>query len=333
MSEYWPSDDFADAIEAERVEREHEQIPLLDPRGVTSAKPYEQIERERWESGMDLAEKLERGGLLEEAKTFRECHSYQTIMVCSGCAKISRFWNRCDVLFCPQCSPVIAKKRLSGLMFFVEKMKQTKHIVLTFKNVTRLTDDYIKNCKKKLLRFRNRKFFSGARSGMWAMEITNTGNGWHVHFHLVVDVGWLDVRLLSAEWQKICGDGSKIVWIEDATRGGLKANLPRYISKYASKGFRPQDWTGEQFCEFVRAMKGGRSFGVFGELLGVRKEWQAWLKDFLHIKKTCECGCSIKNFYAGNEYEWLLLKREQYSGRDGIDPPKANCQQVFSLAV
>jgi hypothetical protein len=333
MNECWPADDFADAVEAERAAREAIQIPLLDPRGVTSQKPFELIERERWEAGMDLSEKLTLGGMHEEAAAFKSCHSYQTVMVCAGCSKVSRFWNRCDILFCPQCSPVLAKKRLEGLMFFVEKMVQTKHIVLTFKNVTRLTADYISDCKKKLGQFRRRKFFAGAKGGMWAMEITNNGNGWHLHFHLVVDVPWLDVRQLSAEWQRVCGDGSRIVWIEDATRGGLKANLPRYISKYASKGFRPQDWSGEQFCEFVRAMAGGRSFGVFGNLMGARKEWQAWLAEFVRTKKTCECGSCLKSFYTPQEWEFVLMQREARAERQNLPPPIVDRQMFLPVAV
>lgn len=327
-----PEDDFADAVEAERKERESLQIPLLDPRGVTSHKPYQVLEFERWESGQSLAQKLDDGGLHDLARRFRECHSFQTVMQCSGCSKVSRFWNRCDTFYCPQCSPSLSAKRLKGLMFFVEAMKQTKHIVLTFVNVPRLTAEYLKWCKAKLGAFRRRKIFRSSVGGMWAMEITNEGNGWHVHFHLVVDVGWIDVRELSRIWQDTCGDGSRIVWIEDATRGGLKANLPRYISKYASKGFRPQDWTGAQFCEFVTALEGGRTFGVFGNLLGKRKEWREWLLEFVRSKKTCECGCCLKSFYSQNEWEWHLAKREIHAGLGQRPPPVQTLQPSFAFA-
>jgi hypothetical protein len=321
MSDFEPSDDFADAVAREHAEADCNQLALLDPRGITSQKPYDQIEAERWEATQQLAKHLDTGGLHELAKTFRECHSHQTTMVCDGCHKVSRFWNRCDVFFCPQCSPSLSSKRLKGLMFFVEAMSRTKHIVLTFKNVPHLTSEYLSWCKKKLAAFRRRKIFGGAVSGLWAMEITNEGNGWHVHFHLVVDVGWIDVRELSRIWADTCGDGSKIVWIEDATRGGLKANLPRYIAKYASKGFRPQDWTATQFCEFVLAVRDGRTFGVFGALLGKRAEWREWLAEFVLSKKTCECGCCTKRFYSQAEWEWLELQKEVHAGRGQRPPP------------
>jgi hypothetical protein len=332
VSDNWASDEWADAVARENAENPANNPPLLDPRGVTSHKPYAQLEQERWDAGMKLAEHLQEGGLVDEAKAFRECHSHQTVMQCGGCHKVSRFWNRCDIFYCPQCSPTLADKRLKGLMFFVEAMKQTKHIVLTFVNVPTLTSAYLKWCRKKLSQFRRRKIFGTAVSGLWAMEITNEGRGWHVHFHLVVDCGWIDVRALSAQWQSVCGDGSRIVWIEDATRGGLKANLPRYVSKYASKGFRPQDWSGDQFCEFVRALKGGRTFGVFGKLLGKRKEWREWLTEFVRTKKTCECGCCVKQFYSHQEWEWKQMKREQYSGRASLPPPTTKAQLVFSYA-
>ncbi len=333
MTEFEPEDDFFDALAAEESATHPEPSPLLDLRGVTSHKPYDVLERERWDTGMDLARKLRSGGLLEDAKIFEQCHSYQTVMKCDGCFKVSRFWNRCDVLYCPQCSPVLSKKRLDALMFFVEAMKQTKHIVLTFKNVTRLSADYLKTCREKLSRLRRRKIFSSARSGLWAMEITNEGNGWHVHFHLVVDCAWIPVRQLSAEWNNICGDGSKIVWIEDATRGGLKANLPRYVSKYASKGFRPQDWSAAQFCEFVVAMKKGRTFGVFGDLLGKRREWREWLAEFVRDKKKCECGCCTKRFFTHQEWEWYQMTREAHAGRCSQPPPIPAPQLLLRLPV
>jgi hypothetical protein len=333
VSEYWPSDDFADAVERERAEREAIQLPLLDPRGVTSQKPFEQIARERWDSGMELAGKLRAGGLDALAERFEGCHSQRTIIQCSGCAKISEFWNRCDTFYCPQCSPALSKKRLDGLMFFVDAMERTKHIVLTFKNVTRLTADYLSECKAKLGRFRRRKIFAGAKSGMWAMEVTNNGNGWHVHFHLVVDCAWIPVRELSAQWEKVCGDGSKVVWIEDATRGGLKANLPRYVCKYASKGFRPQDWSGEQFCEFVTAVADGRTFGVFGSLLGKRKEWREWLREHVASKKKCSCGCSLKKYFSPLEWDWHCLQREARVQRAGNAPNTPTQQVPFCFGV
>lgn len=317
--EYWAADDEAEAIEAERNRRKNDDFLLLEERGVTSQRSFEEVERERWQQGVQLAAHLKSGGLLEESERLGDCHSRETFSICGGCRKVVKFWNRCDIFYCPQCAPRLAKKRLEGLMWFVEKMSQPKHIVLTMKNVDVLTREYVSSAKKKLAQFRRRKLFAGAKSGLWAMEVTKKDKGWHLHFHLVVDIRWIGVKELSREWSSVCGDGSKIVWVEDARRGSLRTNLPRYVTKYAGKGFRPHTWEAKDFCEFVEAMRDGRTFGVFGELLGVRAEWREWLKQALAERTRCECGCDKKFFRSPLEYQWQQLLNE---GRGCRPPPE-----------
>jgi predicted acylesterase/phospholipase RssA len=110
------------------------------------------------------------------------------------------------------------------------------------------------------------------------MEITNEGRGWHLHFHLVVDGGYVNQYVLSEAWRQAARDGSRIVFIRSASRRTIKDSLPAYVTKYAGKGFRPQDWTAAQLCEFASAVQGIRTFGVFGSLYKARSEWRDWLK-------------------------------------------------------
>lgn len=326
--EFWASDDYAEEQSQFEAQRDAEIPSLLDLTGVTSHRPKSDLERERWDAGMQMSALLGHGGESELSRKLADCHQYRTVARCKGCCKTVAFWNRCDVFWCPQCSPRLSKKRLDGLMFFVERMHQTKHLVLTLKNVPVLTKEYLSWARACLGRFRRRKLFRSAKSGLWAMEITNEGNGWHVHFHLVVDCAWLPVREVSAVWADVCGDGSRVVWIEDATRGGLKANLPRYVTKYCGKGFRPESWTSEQLCEFARAVADGRTFGVFGELLGARKEWQDWLRSFRESRRKCECGCSEKEYMSEPMWDWKSMMRE---GRGERPPPTAMAPQLNLL--
>lgn len=277
---------------------------LLDLTGVTSHRSFDAVEKERWERGQEMSRKLAEVGQLELAKKLSGCHQQKSVAVCCGCSKRTMFWNRCDVFWCPQCSPRLSKRRLDGLMFFVEKMRQPKHLVLTFRNVETLTELYVKSCVRALQRFRRRKLFARVRSGLWAMEITNKGTGWHVHFHLVIDSPWMDVRAISATWEKVTECGSSVVWIEDASRGGLRANLPRYVTKYAGKGFEPHTWDAGALGEFAIAIESVRTFGVFGELLGARKEWAAWLRSVRESRRKCECGSCEKKFYSELSLQW-----------------------------
>jgi hypothetical protein len=283
---------------------------LLDLTGVTPHRQFDVVERARWETGQKLAARLRDCGMDDWAMKLAYCHNDRTTAICDGCSKRVVFWNRCDVFWCPQCSPRLAKLRLDGLMFFVEKMRQPKHIVLTLANVPELTSDYLRESQKSLTRLRRRRIFSGARSGLWAMEITNKGKGWHVHFHLVADVPWIPVRELSEAWKAASRGAGRVVWIEDASRGSLKANLPRYVTKYTGKGFSIHEWDSAQLGQFVTAIQGVRTFGVFGELLGARREWSDWLKSIRESNRKCECGCSSKRYYSDSELAW----RDNFTG-------------------
>lgn len=299
---------------------------LLDLTGLTPHRSFDEVEFERWTLGQKMAAKLLAAGQDTLAAKLMDCHGTRTTAICDGCRKRVSFFNRCDIFYCPQCSPRLAKMRLDNLMHYVERMRQPKHIVLTFKNVARLTRDYIRECQAALTRFRRRKFFSGARSGFWAMEITNKGNGWHLHFHLVVDSPFLFVRDLSAEWEKATKSSGYIVYIEDASRGSLKANLPRYVTKYTGKGFKLHEWDAVMLAEFVTAIQGCRTFGVFGEMLGYRKSWRDFLKAVRQTRRMCECGCSSKKYFSDAELLW----RDNFTGFDrrrSMAPPDKRPRQ------
>jgi hypothetical protein len=291
-----------------------ESLPeaLLDLTGVTPHRSFDQLEYQRFCQGLALAAKLRSKGHDGLADKLAYCHNDRTTAVCGGCGKRVAFYNRCDLFWCPQCSPRLSKKRLDDLLWFVDAMKQCKHIVLTLRNVPHLTTKYLRDARDALNRLRRQKFFSGCRSGLWAMEITNHGKGWHVHFHLVCDVPWLPVTELSERWKKATGGAGEIVWIEDAQRGSLKANLPRYVTKYTGKGFKLHEWDADLLSEFVTAIKGVRTFGVFGELLGRRAEWREWVKSSRESRRKCECGCSQWSYYSDSELLW----HDHYTGLD-----------------
>jgi len=251
-----------------------------------------------------MGKKLVSQGLVEVGGKLLQCHSYWSVRRCSGCREAVRFWNRCDLFWCPQCSPRLASKRLTGLLWYVELMKQPKHVVLTFRNVPVLTKAYLKSCLVSFQKLRRRKLWKSVRSGLWCMEVTNEGRGWHVHYHVVVDSPWLNQRELSEAWKSCTPDGSFIVWVNAASHDTVRKNLPKYVTKYAGKGFRPHSWEGEQLAEFVTAMDGVRTFGVFGDLVGKRREHREFLNSVKSARQICKCGCSDFRFFS--ELEWLM---------------------------
>lgn len=285
---------------------------LLDSPGLTLHRTYDDVCYQRFLLGQQLAAKLESVGHTAIAHKLRECRQHLSVGVCNACGYTQRFYNRCDIFYCPQCSPGLAARRLESLLWFVERMKQPKHIVLTIRNVPRLTTQFLRQAQQSLTRLRRRKLFAGCRSGLWAMEITNKGRGWHVHFHLVADCPWLDVRTLSETWRECNRLESGVVWIESASRGSLKANLPRYVTKYTGKGFQLQNWAADLLGEFVTAIRGVRTFGVYGDLLGARTAHREFLKSVRDTRRRCQCGACSWSYYTQHEYEW----HSQFTGFD-----------------
>ena len=153
-------DDVADSeaycLDSRQADIDATTLPeaLLDLTGVTPHRQFHDVEFERWKIGQQLAAKLFSVGQDTLGQKLRDCHNERTTAICVGCSKRTVFWNRCDIFYCPQCSPRLAKLRLDNLMFFVEKMKQPKHIVLTLSNVQNLTRDYLRMAQKSLGRLR-----------------------------------------------------------------------------------------------------------------------------------------------------------------------------------
>jgi hypothetical protein len=306
---------------------------LLDSPGVTPHRDFSDVEYKRWCIGLALAAKLESVGRDTLAGKLRNCHQDKSWRVCTGCGDRKPFYNRCDIFWCPQCSPRLAQRRLESLMWFVERMRQPKHIVLTIRNISNLTENFLRDAQRSLSRLRRTKLFRICRGGFWAMEITNKGRGWHVHFHLLADVPWLPVRDLSEAWKKANRQDSGVVWIECANKGGLRKNLPRYVTKYTSKGFSLHEWEASELAQFVNSIGKVRTFGVFGNLCGERSKHREWLKAIRGRRRPCECGCTTFKFYSAHELEWA----DQFTGWNRecpvIGPPVRERQMRWRLGL
>ena len=100
-----------------------------------------------------------------------------------------------------------------------------------------------------------------ALGGVYTLELTNKGNGWHPHCHMIaLGASQIDQQALSAEWHKITGD-SMVVDVRpilgDPSEGFME------VFKYAVKfsGLSLQDnWHAAQVLKGKRLLN---SFGLF----------------------------------------------------------------------
>jgi len=228
------------------------------------------------------------------------CHTRQTGACCKSCDRTKFFWNRCDLRFCPLCARRLSRERKQQFQFWVNKIDRPKFLTLTIKNTPSLQGGIVivKSAWKSL---RRSVLFRNVRSGLWSLEVTNQGRGWHVHLHALLDSGYLPQEAIEVAWSKRVGQLKSIVDIRQKT--GEAAT--REALKYCCKPEELAKWPIPLLLEYVDQTEGLRMFGVFGQLHSQRSEWTEFVKDLRAESSKCECGCNA----------WRLL-----------DPPDPECK-------
>jgi hypothetical protein len=292
-----------------------------------------------------IAAKLREAGRQDLAQALEFCHSEYTFAVCDGCNRVTKFPNRCDRHYCPECQPRLAAERRESVEWWTKEISQPKHVVLTLHNVPDLVRGHITEAKDFLSALRRQVFCSKVTyhwqsnepmpldvppeerrytteriktfrqqtrthhtvictpwiGGFYGMEITNEGNGFHIHFHLLVDARSIGPVQLSQAWKAATKGAGYIVCVKDA-RG---SSYLQELTKYTVKGSQLAEWKPAHIVQFIEALDGVRTFGVFGSLYGKRSEFAAWLEELRGHKPTCPCGCCDAHYYS--EAEFLLL--------------------------
>ncbi len=233
------------------------------------------------------------------AQKIADCGSQDIYLVCKGCRTLRVVQNHCDNHTCPRCQPKLARARYDELSFWAKAIRQPKHVVLTMRNQPWLDAGSIRSLSAAFARLRRRAFAKNWRSGLWSIEVTNEGNGWHVHLHALVDANWIDAGELARQWASILGQSFAIVKVKDAR----EASYLREVTKYCVKGSELATWSPSHLAEFVDAIAEARTFGTFGALYKRRSEMNAGYKALMEDRGRCECGCNDWQIYSQEEYE------------------------------
>lgn len=71
-------------------------------------------------------------------------------------------------------------------------MQNPLFVTLTIKNVAKICSSDIRNLRRNFSKLRHQKlWYKRVLGGVAAVEVTNTGEGWHPHLHAVIDCQWL----------------------------------------------------------------------------------------------------------------------------------------------
>jgi hypothetical protein len=278
---------------AERLDIPPEASPplKLETRGPTSHSSHKH-QQEFWQEAFafwaSIIGKLDSIGRGDLVSAMRECHQWEQSMTCKGCGKGKVITNRCEIRWCPLCSARLARERVEELKHWSTTLRQPKHVILTSRNSQCLTKRRVRLFQAALAKLRRLKGARNWQQGTWSLEVTNEGRGWHLHAHLLVEADWIDSGWLALSWAKLIGQDFAIVKVKDARAKDYLQELLKYVVKSSEMA----SWPPEEIAEFMTALKGRRSFGVFGKLCGRRREWRLVLRSVRDKRNRCSCGCN-----------------------------------------
>ena len=341
FNEYLPEEGSWDADAAPFDRSADDEAVELEIRGLTAQKPQvpnkahsKFLQAEIWRKGTiyknSIAAKLAEQGRHDLADQLHDCHSTFTVVQCCGCLKTRRYPNRCDLFFCPECAHHLATERKKQVEWWAERCPQPKHVVLTIKNIRDLTPGHIEEFKGFFRKLRRRKFANNWLGGFYRIEITNAKKGWHIHLHALVNAKWIDKAELSDQWRSITNGLGYIVKVKDVRRGSYLHE----VTKYITKGHQLAQWQGEDILCFIQALQGQRTFGVFGDLYGLRTEFAEWIAGLKQRKPKCDCGCENQRYYT--EAQWIvndLLPKFEYAPRPPAPDDPFKNQICLPLAM
>lgn len=219
---------------------------------------------------------------------FCRCGAEDLYRTCRECGSVEKFPYRCNLKWCPSCQWKLTEQRKEVLRLWAGKVKQPKHLVLTQKNFPILTRSKIRKHRQACAALRRRKIFREVKGGCISTEITNEGEGWHLHSHWLIDVRWLDMSRISKVWGSLVGQEFSICKIKDVRN----IEYVQEVAKYVCEAAEMAKWPRELIHEFVTAVRGCRFFSAFGALREMAPQIRAELKSKEAHSKVCDCGCS-----------------------------------------
>lgn len=237
-----------------------------------------------------LLEKLEDEDADDLSIRLGKCGEIESL-TCTCCGERWDVSKRCNRKWCPVCVRALATRRALRYTKICEKMQWPIFVTLTVKNFTGVETDFVRFLLAAFKKLRRLRWFKRkVKGGIVTCEVTNSGNGWHVHLHLLLDCHWLSVntqpprfgcsaaekkstiqknlRELNEQWElctrrpstwKVKRAGSK-----DGNHG---KSIAHEILKYAVKGSDLIDCE-EPIAPVLRMLDASRLMAAFGNCYG-----------------------------------------------------------------
>ncbi len=211
-------------------------------------------------------------------------------LVCTACGHIHIAETRCKKRWCPVCARTIAAKKAARYRKAIDNMQSPIMTAYTCENWDSTSRNFYREIFAGHKKFRSLAWYrKKVRGGIFGVEVTNKGNGWHAHGHAVIDTNWFSVTTLppdrfaslktkkrrykltteelSEQWS-LCIDrpGSVFVRRVYTREGESQGDAVEEAVKYA---ITPESLLGvECASDCIRLMTGTRTCVAFGNCHG-----------------------------------------------------------------
>lgn len=180
---------------------------------------------------------------------------------CTNCDEEHELKWCCSKKWCPLCNWKITEARREKLLTFTRGVHNPQHLVLTQRNFKHL-DGKIREMKQNLVKLRRNRIWDSVKGGCTSIEMTNKGEGWHLHSHSLIDCRYISASELAIEWGRLCGQTFGIVHRDNID----SINYEKEICKYVVKPSEMIKWRTSDVFEFLKEIHRQRFFFTFGTM-------------------------------------------------------------------
>lgn len=256
-------------------------VPSTDPCGESPEDRRARIRTEAVRQRVALAERLRRECAPDLAAKLEAC-GLPTTIICTSCGHGHRVETRCKRRWCPTCARSISVERQRRYERRLQGMKWALWFTGTIRN--RYDIEVIDDLKAAWKQFRRRSIFKArTKGGLWSLEVTERGHGWHPHLHALLDCEWLahdtpppargdspahiaeKIAYAKAELSTVWAEcvGQEIGIALAVRKSG--ADAIRELLKYAVKGSDLLETTLPA-SDLIRSIDAGRTISTFGNM-------------------------------------------------------------------
>lgn len=188
-------------------------------------------------------------------------HEFITIY-CNQCDFKYQVMLNCGDRTCPICRRKWYGYHYEALKKIIKNWNEDLRVMeLTIKNIpdkdfSKKSVKYLRKCLNRLL---HRKYYKNKiKGGFYFVHLTNRGQGWHPHLHIIYRGEYIPQGRLCQDWYEITKD-SYVVWIRRSM--GIKKALQYLFGDLLQK----PKIRSEDVWKYNEVLKGSRLIQGFGE--------------------------------------------------------------------